>query len=70
MTCDADRNPPRKAYFEFDDHPESTIPYAPREDIAKRKRIPTLISAITKPSKKGSTERDDRAATKKITGAR
>ena len=40
------------------------------EDIAKRKSNPIFISAITKPSKNGSTDNDVRAETMNMTGAR
>ena len=32
--CAADRNDPKKAYFEFDDHPEIMIPYTDKDEIA------------------------------------
>ena len=38
--CAAERNPPKKAYFELLAHPDIIIPYTPKEDTANRYKIP------------------------------
>src|SRR5208282_2541038 len=71
MTCADALSPPRNEYFELDDHPAITTPYAPKDDIARTYRSPTLILATTyqSPKENGSTARALIAANVKIIGA-
>src|SRR6266480_3144741 len=48
IICALDLSPPSNAYLLLDDHPASTIPYTPRELIARMNRNPTGRSATTR----------------------
>ena len=37
-----ERNEPKNAYFEFDDHPDKTIAYTPNEDTQNQSNADTL----------------------------
>src|SRR4029079_9948301 len=45
--CALERNPPRSAYFEFDDQPASIKASTPTLETAKTSSSPILTSAIT-----------------------
>src|SRR3982074_3666995 len=47
IICALERRPPSSAYLLLEDHPASTIPYTPRELIARMKRKPTGSGAST-----------------------
>src|SRR5881409_2036364 len=56
--CALDRNPPNKAYFEFDDQPASINASTPTLDTASTRSNPILTSAMTAQSgPKGTTEK-------------
>jgi len=69
IICAEDRKAPKKEYFVLEDHPEQITPYTPKEDTAKRYKIPILISAKTTPSPKGITAQDITAKKKVRIGA-
>src|SRR5262249_60090340 len=47
INCAEARRPPSRAYLLLDDHPASTMPYTPSEEIARMYRNPTGRSATT-----------------------
>ena len=51
----ADRRPPRKAYFELDDHPDMMIPKTDKEEMANKYNTPTFKSEKTIPCPNGIT---------------
>lgn len=67
--CAADRLAPLNAYFEFDAHPATTIPYTANDDTANLYLIPKLGSAYTLPSPTGITAQPIKAKTKVTLGA-
>src|SRR6516164_11250598 len=48
--CAADRSAARNGYFEFEAQPAMITPYTPSEEMAKMKRMPTLMSAMNQPA--------------------
>merc|ERR1712025_1240066 len=55
IICAAERIEPKKAYLELLDQPAIIILYTPKEDTAKKYKIPKLKLTITLPIPKGIT---------------
>src|SRR5215467_10785489 len=46
IICALERSPPSSEYLLFDDHPASTMPYTPSDEIARMNRNPIGSGAI------------------------
>ena len=68
IICAAERNPPKKAYFELLDHPAIITVCTPKEDKANVYKIPKLKSQRTSPKLTGITIQPAKANPKVNTG--